>query len=379
MITVVTGKIGGGKTYWAVNYLIKKFFIYQDELFQYIPRSDVVVISNIRDLEIEHRNLKTEIDKLGIEGVFSPAYVQSKSCVFIIDEAQQYFDRKFYNKNVFGFFQMSRHYGVDVILITQDIETLSKELRSLYEYEIKSIARSQRLKNTFVYKYIVHDEVFKRQAINFDKKIGNLYRSQFRNETESVPRIWGKFLIIGLVCIVVALFGVSRLINLFKSGKETVISSKKPAVSREMTNDEILQFKNDLSKTPDAAAANIPDKPGSPGVSRLWNGQDTLTAAYDKENDISYYVLKESGVSVGYVKVPGEPKHISGLSCSLASVICDGQFIGSKVESFCNSCNIKLKENTALAPALASGQQGKKEDKKGFGLFDKETKPLEKK
>lgn len=378
MITVVTGKIGGGKTYWAVNYLIKKFFVYQDELFQFIPRSDVVVISNIRDLEIEHKNLKTEIDKLGIEGVFSPAYVQGKSCVFIIDEAQQYFDRKFYNKNVFGFFQMSRHYGVDIILITQDIETLSKELRSLYEYEIKSIARSQRLKNTFVYKYISHDEVFKRQAINFDKKIGNLYRSQFRNETENVPRVWGKFLVIGLVCAAVALFGVSRLINLFKSGKETVIA-KKSDVSREMTNDEILQFKNDLSKTPDAAAATIPDQPSSPGVSRLWGGSDTLTAAYDKENDISYYVLKESGVSVGYVKVNGEPKHISGLSCSLAAVICEGQFIGSKVESFCKSCNIKLKEMPAQAPALASGQQGGGKEKKGFGLFDKETKPLEKK
>lgn len=373
MITIVTGKIGGGKTYWAVNYLVGKFFIYKDDLFQFVPRTDVVVITNIRDLDVEHRNLDEEISKLGIEGVFSQSYVSGKSVVFVIDEAQKYFDRKFYNKNVFSFFQMSRHYGSDIVLITQDVETLSKELRNLYEYEIQAVARSQRLKNTFMYKYISHDEVFKRQNIKFDKKVGNLYRSQFRNETEHVPRVWGKFLIIGLVCCAVALFGVTRLINIFKTDGEIVMKKEKVVKSREMLPNEIEDFKKELSIISEAKAET--EVKNKPGVSRLWGGSDTLEAVYDVDKDSSYYILKEDGKMVGYVKTEGSPVHIAGLDCKAAKVACRGADKGSLVASFCQSCGINLPDS-AQASTLTSASKGGVEQKKNFNMF--EPKPKEK-
>ena len=39
-IISVTGKLGAGKTYWAVNYLIKKYYKWEPEILDYVSRSD---------------------------------------------------------------------------------------------------------------------------------------------------------------------------------------------------------------------------------------------------------------------------------------------------------------------------------------------------
>jgi len=236
MIVLITGKIGGGKTYFAVNYTVEKFYEYKPSIFQYVPnRKNFRIVTNIDNLDLPHNNLDFEIEKNGIEGVFCKEYIGDDSVVFIIDEAQRYFDRKFYNKKVFEFFQMARHYGVDVLLITQDVGTIARELRELCEYEIEAQARSRRTKNMFIYKFKSENEIFKRQLIRFNKKVAMLYRSQFADENEKIPHVWRNFLVIGVVCLFVAIFGFRTIVNSWMGGG----SKKVTAVNKHLIGDEL--------------------------------------------------------------------------------------------------------------------------------------------
>ena len=255
MIVLITGKIGGGKTYFAVNYTVEKFFEYKPSIFQYVPnRKNFRIITNIDSLEMPHSNLDFEIEKHGIEKVFSREYVGDDQVVFIIDEAQKYFDRKFYNKKVFEFFQMIRHYGVDCLLITQDVGTIARELRELCEYEIEAQARSRRTQNTFIYKYKSQNEIFKRQMIRFNKKVAMLYRSQLKDESEKVPKVWRNFVIIGIMCVLIAGFGFTYVVKSWGAGKKiTGESAKKnpkligdslPIESMEIESHELSEIQN---------------------------------------------------------------------------------------------------------------------------------------
>lgn len=203
MIITITGKVGSGKTYYAVEYLTRKHYTYDDVIMTYVPRNNkLIVVTNIDKLELPHINLDREIERLGITGVFNEEYVRNGQFVFIIDEAQRYFDRKLFNKEIFYFFQMSRHYGVDIILITQDIYTLSRELRNLMEYEVRAHSRTSRTKNMFVYSWFVGDERYRKKMLKFDKNVGSLYRSQIKDETEKIVPSWRRYGIAGAVLIV---------------------------------------------------------------------------------------------------------------------------------------------------------------------------------
>jgi hypothetical protein len=224
MIILVTGKIGGGKTYFCVNYLVEKFYEYKESIFQYVPnRKNLRIITNIRSLELPHEDLDELLDKKGVVEIFNPKFVGEDQCVFIIDEAQRIFDRKFHNVDVFAFFQMSRHYGCDILLITQDVNTLARELKFLCEYEIRAVARSKRTTNTFVYQFLSDDEIFKRQIIRLNKRVGALYKSQFRKETEKVPKVWKNYVIIAGVCLVLVFVGFKMAISAYRGlgGKYT--------------------------------------------------------------------------------------------------------------------------------------------------------------
>lgn len=205
MILTITGKLGSGKTYYVVNYLIEKYFLWKEDIFQYVPRNNLKIVSNIDDLAINHVDLNSEIERVGLSGVFNKSYVERDgNTIFIIDEAQNIFHRKFFDKDIFYFFQTSRHYGVDVLLITQDVESLCKEIKILQEYEIRAEDRSRRTKNMFVYRYISGDDVFRRKLIRFDLKKAMLYRSRIMEESEKVPNTWARYVVVGVVLLVVA-------------------------------------------------------------------------------------------------------------------------------------------------------------------------------
>jgi len=88
MINLITGKIGGGKTYWCVNYLVEKYYQYKASIFQYVPnKTNLRIITNIDSLDLPHENLEKLVDEKGLEGVFCPEFIGADSCIFIIDEA----------------------------------------------------------------------------------------------------------------------------------------------------------------------------------------------------------------------------------------------------------------------------------------------------
>lgn len=217
MIIGVTGKIGSGKTYWAMHYLVKKYFAWEDSILTWATKGNIRLVTNIKDCMLPHINLTQEIDRLGMQKVFSKVYCQAfqGTTVFVIDECQYYFDRSFKDRDVLLFLQTSRHVGCDIILITQDLATLALPVRVLCEYEIESTERSLRLKNVLTYRYIAGGQVIKRQGIKFDMQIAALYRSF--EQIEGVPPSSGLHRYVGysigiiLVLGLVLYFGLGSL------------------------------------------------------------------------------------------------------------------------------------------------------------------------
>jgi Zonula occludens toxin len=124
---------------------------------------------------------------------------------YMINGAQSgnYFHRKCYNANVLLFFQMHRHLGCDIYLITQDVRCLARELQKLAEYVIKTVRRLNSIGKSFTYKFYSGDECFKTKRIKQDQKVFKMYRSMIIGKGEKINSIpFGHILIfVGLgVC-----------------------------------------------------------------------------------------------------------------------------------------------------------------------------------
>lgn len=218
MIAMITGKLGAGKTYFCVNYLVKRYYKYEEPIISYVPIEQVRIISNVDGLRLPHESLDSLVcNSAGIPQqdkmceVFNMDFVKgSKNVIFIIDEAQHYFPRKFYHVEIFTFFQKSRHEGVDIFLITQDVASLAKELQVLCEYEIQATQRARRAQNLFHYKYILEGgergrgEVFKSVSIKFRMDIAILYISRNKIEQEKMSFVFTRYIVVLGLCAVLA-------------------------------------------------------------------------------------------------------------------------------------------------------------------------------
>jgi hypothetical protein len=214
-VYIIDGKIGSGKTYYAVYHILKKYYHYDEILDEYFPRKNLVLISNIDGLKLEHIALDAEVEKHGLEYVFSEQYVNSLRdgrkfpIIFLIDEAQspKFFHRKYYNERVFYFFQYSRHYGVDAFLITQDVDSLAKEIRVLPEYTIHAVSRTHTTGYNFQYKFISNDEVTKTKFVKIDKSVFRVYKSFNFDETEKPKPVYIRYFIFiaaAFICAILA-------------------------------------------------------------------------------------------------------------------------------------------------------------------------------
>lgn len=184
-IYLVEGKIGSGKTYFAVKHLLNSYYSYDKSFREYFPLRPLILISNIEGLTLVHIDLKTEIEKYTLQYVFSEEYVVNLRAgsrlpvVFLIDEAQSpfLFHRKFYNEKVFFFFQYSRHFGVDVYMITQDVDSLAKELRALPELVYHAVSRTFGNAMSFCYKKFAAGEVVGSVTLAKSQSVFRVYKS----------------------------------------------------------------------------------------------------------------------------------------------------------------------------------------------------------
>lgn len=222
MIRIFEGVPGSGKSY-AMVYYLRRWADWDEFYKEWVLNEGVVVISNIDSLRIPHLNLDRLISELGgVREVFSEGFVKAlwdkgyKKIIFAVDEAQKYFDRRFYDKDVFFFFQYHRHYGVDILLATQDASVLPKEIRVLAEFIIRAEQRSLTL-NSFKYKYYSPDgntHLFN-QTLRKDKRVFSIYKSFHAEEADKPPNVLirqlvlpvaGFFLFIGFAYVYVTTF-----------------------------------------------------------------------------------------------------------------------------------------------------------------------------
>jgi len=207
-LKLITGIPGAGKTYLAVHFLVDQYFS-RDSAGNYVLKpaySDLQIISNIDDLALPHLSLSDalSLSKLDFPSFFSPSYqdkIRNKypKVVYLIDEAQRYLPRKFYDVNTFLYFETHRHYGHDIFLITQDVYKLPRDITSLAETEIRAVRRSFSLFGEMSYNLVSQGDVYAKKVIKPKKSIYSLYRSMTHQEVNKVRSSTRKLVLVPLL------------------------------------------------------------------------------------------------------------------------------------------------------------------------------------
>jgi hypothetical protein len=215
-IRLVTGVPGSGKTYLAVDHLVKNYFNYNKQIDEYLKKDEKIqIITNIEGFLLDHLNLDKIIKdaKITFEIFFSKNYQEKihkkyPQIIYIIDECQQYFHRKFYNKDVSYYFEYHRHFGDDIYLISQDKRKIALDIGILAENEIRAVKRSFSLLGEFKYNIISDGIISDRKILKPDKKIFSLYTSAFAKEKEKIKRPWLIYIGIPLILLPITIFAL---------------------------------------------------------------------------------------------------------------------------------------------------------------------------
>lgn len=217
MIRIVQGPPGSGKSYYMCAYL-KNFTKYDEFYDEFILKDDVLIISNISGLRVKHLNLEDCIDRYTVEKFFTVENFEeiqkkyrAKSIILLIDETQRIFDSAFYAnspqaKKVLYFFQYHRHLGVDIVLATQSVSTISRHLIPLAEYVIDAVPRSKSVFGSFSYKFRDTKGTFLySKTLRKEKRIFQYYKSFDTDEIAKPKNVLAHWAIFGLVAVVASL------------------------------------------------------------------------------------------------------------------------------------------------------------------------------
>lgn len=187
MVNLFTGTPGSGKSYnatWRIdrclkqginvicNYPVKTNWRHKG-LFVYLPNEEITV-SYLLQFAREHHKPKKESQTFV---VFDEASIKFNSRSFNTRDRMQWIE----------FLSCSRHYGFDVLLITQSDKAIDRQIRGLVEfnykfrklasYGLKGWLLVAVLRKKFIcikYWYVI-DEKCGTEFFNIKKKIANLY------------------------------------------------------------------------------------------------------------------------------------------------------------------------------------------------------------
>jgi len=199
-IRIIQGVPGSGKTYYAVRHLAKNY-CNKTEQGMYYLKDEVTVITNIDSFKPDHKDLKESIRQLKREDgkpataddFFNLPFQQELTeeiggqIVYIIDEAQRFWrkgDRG--HHEVYEYFELHRHLGHDIYLVTQNSRKLPADLVCLSEYIIDAAPRTRSLVGEMKYKWLSEGEVIKREAWKPEQAIFDLYKSMDMGEAEKI-------------------------------------------------------------------------------------------------------------------------------------------------------------------------------------------------
>lgn len=216
-LRIITGVPGAGKTFYAVDHLIKNYCSEVGDTYEL--KKKYKIVTNIEGLLLDSVDLETAIEKVGSPEKFFSIEVQKKvtekyhkekkSLVYVIDESQQYFHRRFYDRNVFSFFETHRHYGLDIYLVTQNVNLLAKDLVALAEYEVRAIPRTLSI-GGFNYLKKTNKEIIGRTFLRKNKKIFAMYKSMTGTETEKISSPYLKYLVPFILLLLLGSYLLSK-------------------------------------------------------------------------------------------------------------------------------------------------------------------------
>jgi len=193
MLKIITGKPGSGKSYYAIKQLLKECD-YDPIARVWDKKNDVQLICSIDGCKFNHKNFDSMVAGEGTTdtGKYDSKKLASffdvekweeitkgyKKTIIVIDEAQRYFPSHARDlpNSIFFWFEYHRHYGIDIILLTQHPWSLHRRLLNLVETYIEAQPSTMRLSQS-LFKYRLRDttsnevvgtEVLKTEQIVFD-------------------------------------------------------------------------------------------------------------------------------------------------------------------------------------------------------------------
>ena len=204
MITIVAGVPGSGKSYFAV-----------DKISKLSKKDRGKVLHNIDGLKL---GLSLDVyckDKdLSPLDLFQPDFHDKDKSfhgfLFVIDECQALFPKSFKNQAVQRFFQLHRHYGIDIILLSQDYKLICPSISLLSELQLRAVSDiANPLPGSFMYKKMVGFESVGRTFVRKRKKVFDLYKTADFDQSETRKKSKPMLILAGL-CLALLLFGLGR-------------------------------------------------------------------------------------------------------------------------------------------------------------------------
>ncbi|QWK20204.1 MAG: zonular occludens toxin domain-containing protein [Hydrogenobacter thermophilus] len=233
MIIFITGTPGAGKTYYSVLRMLddlkkdsvlvvsnidgvskEKFEFYLGKSVNFMTFDEFLSFAlSLVNMRYDGNYRNAFLTLLNVDYwkryVIPALYQQGiKKVVFYLDEFQSIIDedtdltqpQKF-------FFDYHRHLGIDIYIITQSIQRMSKAIRNLVEVELRLVSlRMFGLESFFVLKTLIGGVPVKKKAMKYKPEIFALYRSLLVEHMKGVRGRPPVMLFVGFAVLLFSLY-----------------------------------------------------------------------------------------------------------------------------------------------------------------------------
>lgn len=198
-IEILTGVPGSGKTYHAVSRIHKQLssesrFLILHNIEGLYPSDNRCISKDWQTGDFSApvmadylRQLRTEYELTSEDPIF-----------MFIDEAQRFFPPELKDQQVLYFFDYHRHFGVNIVLITQHEKKLTYKITTLAEVEIRAVNSRINPFGSFVYKLSSGGEQYGTERLSKDPSVFRLYKS-FQAGTGKVKKSRFRYIALSLV------------------------------------------------------------------------------------------------------------------------------------------------------------------------------------
>ncbi|MBT9168237.1 MAG: Zona occludens toxin [Syntrophomonadaceae bacterium] len=204
MIICYQGTPGSGKTYDAVIKIIanlkkgRKIYTNIDGLGDAVCREQIMRMAGLTEVQLDMQLIHWDTSSVqGKEKVYNfMEHVEPRSYI-VIDEIHKYFNCRDWQTEKNRLFaewgSTHRHFGFDLLMITQDYEKIDKQVRSLIEYTYvyrKINFMGSMVKNKYIV-YSYSGEPVGRYIVKsygtYDKSIFHCYNSYVTRDMKELP------------------------------------------------------------------------------------------------------------------------------------------------------------------------------------------------